>query len=159
MRPLSIGGQRSGHWGTTCFLPNFLAHLCLHCSQYWPNSNNTWAFWFTLNSYSSRKNDEDPLKFREILFPEPTETYFIRKNIDIANEVMRRPSDIAFILTKNTYIQTGLLMKRLSIPYRLRLSKEPVTSASGKAYSWNTIRYAILAEPFAKELLRIRVCI
>ena len=78
-------------------------------------------------------------------------------------QLTKDPSDITFIMTKNTYIGLGIEMKRRNIPYKMRRSQKPIKSkayghyGSGNRKFWSIPSNSILSEPVAMALFRITV--
>ena len=75
-------------------------------------------------------------------------------------QLTKNPSDVAFIMTKNQYILFGELMKKMKQPFKMRLSKYPV---SDNKYdidvegSWSIMKHSLLLEPLSYSLHKIRV--
>ena len=65
------------------------------------------------------------------------------------------PSDVTFLMTENMYTQVGLAMKKLNLPFRMRISREMVRDSNDLHY-WNTWRFSLLIEPISNAILRVQ---
>ena len=82
----------------------------------------------------------------------------IIQHIDEAN-ARPHPSNITFIISKNTYTEIGLLMKSQKLPYKLRISRKPIKSYAGvpKSVHWMTMKHSFLIEPISKAIIKVQV--
>lgn len=70
-------------------------------------------------------------------------------------QMTENPSDITFVMTRNTYILFGHALRRLSLDYYMRLSKKPINSITD--YMWIVPKYSLLSESFTRAIHRIHV--
>ena len=81
----------------------------------------------------------------------------LRKHMENA-QLMKNPSDIVFIMKKSSYRFLGKSIKKLGIPYKLRLSREPLDGYSNKGgKSWHIGRYSVFIELAAIAILKSQV--
>ena len=82
----------------------------------------------------------------------------IKEVMDLA-QTTTNPSDITLLQTKLQYEAFGQAMKRRNIPYKMRISKNPVETHSEthmKRY-WVVMPNSLLIHPITMSILRLKV--
>lgn len=82
----------------------------------------------------------------------------IKEVMDLA-QVSPKPSDITILQTGLQYNQFGHEMMKQKIPYKLRISKNPIEthSDSYKKRFWASSRNSLLIKPITISILRLQV--
>lgn len=97
----------------------------------------------------------DPHQLKGIMFLSLTHNEKeIRTNFEVA-QLTKKPSDVVFVMTRNSYMHLGIMMKKLSIPYKMRLARKSLNLVN--VYTWRLPKYSLLFESISKELFRIQV--
>ena len=76
------------------------------------------------------------------------------ENFNLA-QLMKSPSDIIFVMTKNRYLQLAKVMNKRQIPFKMRLSTK--ATKSHVPYMWVIPKHSLLMEPFSRTILTIKV--
>lgn len=96
----------------------------------------------------------------------PTFHHFFNENNETINftnaQFTKEPSDIVYIMRKDQFNLLGTALKRLNLPFGLRLSRKPLKSFTYgylQQYYWGLIGDdSLLTEPLSVAILKLKVC-